>query len=197
MKLRSDEYWDQRYRDDRIGWDLGGPSTPLKAYLDQLDSKDIRLLIPAGGNNYDAEYAFQIGIKEVHVIDVSQTALDSFMARCPDFPKDNVHHGNFFDHPGSYDLILEQTFFCAINYELRSKYASKIYELLTKGGTLAGLWFDFPFTKSTDNPPLGGSLNEYLAYFEPYFEIKTFSRCYNSANEDRSGKELFGIMKKK
>lgn len=197
MKLRSEKYWNKRYKEGRIGWDLGGPSTPLKAYLDQIDDKDIRLLIPAGGSNYDAEYAHQIGIQDVHVVDVSPIALDLFAERCPDFPKDNIHVGNFFSHEEKYDLILEQTFFCAIDYSLRPEYAKKMHSLLNEGGTLAGLWFDFPFTKATDNPPLGGSLDEYLGYFEPYFEIKTFERCYNSAEEKREGKELFGIMKKK
>ena len=195
MQLRSDSYWDERYRQGHIAWDLGKPSNPLVHYLNQVENKSTRLLIPAGGNNYDAEYAWNIGFRNVHVIDVSKIALKSFSSRCPQFPKENIHLGNFFDHKGTYDLILEQTFFCAIDYSLRDTYAHKMNELLDTDGTLAGLWFDFPFTKSTDNPPLGGSLEEYKGYFEPYFEIKTFDRCYNSA-PDRIGKELFGIMKK-
>jgi len=197
MELRSEAYWDERYKEGKIGWDLGGPSTPLKSYLDQLVNKDIRLLIPAGGSNYDAEYAHRIGIKDVHVLDVSPIALKIFSDRYPEFPKENIHVGNFFDHSGKYDLILEQTFFCAIDYSLRPDYAQKMHTLLSKGGALAGLWFDFPFTKASDNPPLGGSREEYIGYFEPFFEIKTLERCYNSTVEDRSGKELFAIMKKK
>jgi len=197
MELRSKEYWNDRYKKGQIGWDIGEPSTPLKTYIDQIQDKDIRLLIPAGGNNYDAEYAFTNGINDVHVIDVSEVALKSFEKRCPTFPKANIHVGDFFDHKNSYDLVLEQTFFCAIDYDLRSAYAQKMYDLIKPGGTLAGLWFDFPFTSSTDNPPLGGSLEEYKGYFDPFFEIESFDRCYNSAPKERQGKELFGIMKRR
>ena len=45
MELRSEAYWNERYREGKIGWDLGGPSTPLKTYLDQVTDKGIRLLI--------------------------------------------------------------------------------------------------------------------------------------------------------
>ncbi len=196
MKLRSAEYWNDRYKQGQIGWDLGQPSKPLRTYLDQVHPENLKILIPAGGSNFDAEYAHNLGFNDVHIIDVSEIALDSFAQRCPSFPKENIHLGDFFEHQGQYDLIIEQTFFCAIDYELRPLYAQKMHDLINPGGTLAGLWFDFPFTKSTDNPPLGGSLEEYLGYFEPFFEIKTFDRCYNSAVEDRSGKEFFGIMKK-
>ena len=196
MQVRSKEYWNQRYIEEKTGWDLGEPSTPLTAYFQQLVDKDISILIPGGGSNYEAEYAYNLGFPNVNVLDVSEEALERFLKRCPQFPKDQVHIGDFFDHQGQYDLILEQTFFCAIDYHLRPKYAAKMSELLKPGGMLSGLWFDFPLTTAKDDPPLGGSLEEYKEYFDPFFEIKTFERCYNSMT-DRDGIELFAIMKKK
>ena len=40
----------------------------------------------------------------------------------------------FFEHNKKYDLILEQTFFCALNPALRRAYVAKVYELLNVNG---------------------------------------------------------------
>ena len=46
------KYWSNRYEEDRTGWDIGYPSTPLKEYIDQLTDKTISILIPGAGNAY-------------------------------------------------------------------------------------------------------------------------------------------------
>jgi thiopurine S-methyltransferase len=61
--------WNNRYLNDDIGWDLGEVSPPLKAYFDQLENKEIKILIPGGGNSYEAEYLLQKGFKNVFVVD--------------------------------------------------------------------------------------------------------------------------------
>ena len=91
-------------------------------------------------------------------------------------------------------MILEQTFFCALPVELRKKYAQKMNSLLHPGGKLIGLLFDFPL--KSDGPPFGGSKEEYLDYFEPYFEIKLMERSVNSI-QPRMGSELFIHLIKK
>ena len=40
------EFWENRYRNQETGWDLGTVSPPLKAYIDQLEDKDVAILIP-------------------------------------------------------------------------------------------------------------------------------------------------------
>ena len=49
---------------------------------------------------------------------------------------------NFFYHQGKYDLILEQTFFCALDPSLREKYVEKCYDLLNDDGKIAGVFFN-------------------------------------------------------
>ena len=51
-------YWSKRYKEERTGWDIGFPSLPLKTYIDQLENKDLKILIPGAGNAYEAEYLF-------------------------------------------------------------------------------------------------------------------------------------------
>ena len=36
-------FWSLRYKEERTGWDIGYPSTPLKEYIDQLE-KVLRIL---------------------------------------------------------------------------------------------------------------------------------------------------------
>lgn len=191
------QYWTQRYHDEQTGWDIGYPSTPLKEYIDQLENKNLKILIPGAGNAYEANYLFEQGFKNVFVMDISEVPLKSFQVRCPEFSKEQLLHEDFFDHEGSYDLILEQTFFCSFlpTEKNRTAYVKKMWELLQPDGKLVGLWFDIPLVKDQDKRPFGGNKDEYLDYLEPTFEVVRFERAINSIPE-RQDRELFGIFKK-
>lgn len=85
-------------------------------------------------------------------------------------------------------MIIEQTFFCAIIPGSRKLYAEKVSDLLNPGGKLVGLLFNHQI--GNDFPPYGGTKEEYLEYFKPFFRIKYFSNAYNSI-KPREGRELF------
>lgn len=181
-------YWSQRYAQQETGWDTGGITAPLKAYVDQLTDKNSTILIPGAGNAHEAEYLFKAGFPNVFVCDLAIEPLQNLSARCPGFPKTQLLHANFFDVQHTFDLVIEQTFFCAIDPSLRPAYYAKMAELLKPGGRLVGLMF----SKVGDGPPpFGGSKEEYLGYIqaEP-FRIHTFEDCYNSI-KPREGRELF------
>ncbi|MBD0833228.1 methyltransferase domain-containing protein [Aestuariibaculum sediminum] len=187
----SESYWENRYKTHETGWDIGHISTPIKTYVDQLTNKELKILIPGAGNAYEAEYLFKSGFTNVFVIDISKTALNNLKKRVPNFPDQQMLHGNFFDLNDTFDLMIEQTFFCAINPSLRPKYAEKASHILKPNGKLIGLLFNVPLNKT--HPPFGGCKSEYIKYFQPYFKIKTLDLCYNSI-EPRANKELFGIL---
>lgn len=188
----SDQFWNNRYCDQSTGWDLGQVSPPIKSYIDQLTNKDVKILIPGCGNAYEAEYLFQQGFKQVFVLDFAPLALENFKKRCPEFPEDQMIIGDFFDQTGQYDLIIEQTMFCAIDPKLRSAYAEKCSELLKESGKLVGLFFDREFE---GGPPFGGSKEEYFSFFKDHFKRISFEKCYNSV-APRAGSELFAILEK-
>ena len=188
------EYWNEKYLQDSAGWDIGYASTPLVEYFSQLADKNLRILIPGCGNAYEAEYLVDNGFTNVFLIDWSEAALSNFKKKVHHIPDSHLFCGNFFEHKGEYDLIIEQTFFCAINPSERKNYAKKSHELLAGGGKLVGLLFDDPL--NDDHPPFGGNKAEYVEYFKPYFELKVFERAYNSI-EPRAGRELFILLVKK
>lgn len=190
----SEDFWENKYKTNKIGWDLGVISPPLKTYFDQLTNKDLKILIPGGGNSYEAEYLFNNGFKNVYVVDLSETALHNIKNRVPGFPSSQLIHANFFDLDDTFDLIIEQTFFCAIDPHLRSKYALKMNHLLTDNGKLVGLLFDAKLNE--DHPPFGGNKEEYISYFKPYFTMDIFTKCYNSYH-NRQEMELFVKFTKK
>jgi thiopurine S-methyltransferase len=192
MKLYKD-YWAAKYRENKTGWDLGSVSPPLKQYMNQLKDKSLKILLPGAGNSYEAEYLFINGFKNIYVLDIAEDPLKNLKRRIPGFPEKNLIQADYFEFEGSFDLILEQTFFCAIPVQKRGLYAEKTHQLLRKNGKLVGLLFNSEFFK--EGPPFGGSKKEYLTYFSPYFTIEVFEPCTNSILP-RQGNELFFIFKK-
>ena len=186
-------FWEDRYKKNETGWDIGYISTPLKTYIDQLNDKSIKILIPGAGNSYEAEYFWNQGFKNIFLLDIAIQPLRNFKKRVPDFPEDQLIHNDFFKFHDTFDLIIEQTFFCAIDPNLRTQYAMKMAEILKVEGKLVGLLFDFELTN--EGPPFGGSIEEYTNYFSPLFKIKTFEASYNSILS-RTNRELFFIFEK-
>ena len=192
MKDLSATYWDNRYKEGKLGWDIGHVSTPLKAYFDQLENKDLRILIPGAGNAYEAEYLNSRGFSNVAIIDWSESVIASFEERNPNFPKNQLFCEDFFEHEGEYDAIIEQTFFCAIDPNLRTRMIKKVYDLLSNNGKYVGMLFDFPLVTG---PPFGGSLLEYQNLMRPIFKNVSIDKCHNSI-KPRMGKEFFFIARK-
>lgn len=189
MKLDKD-YWENRYHEGTTGWDAGSITRPIKEYIDQLVDKNISILIPGSGPSHEAEYIYKQGFENVHVLDMSLLAMEAFKNRYPDFPSENIHVQNLFDHSTKYDLIIEQTCFCALEPKLREQFLSHIKSLLKPKGKYVGLLFHHKILTDNDGPPFGGDLPYYLELFGKYFTITKMENCYNSI-KPRDGKELW------
>jgi SAM-dependent methyltransferase len=186
------EYWDAQYKAETTAWDLGQISPPIKTYIDTLKDKNTRILIPGCGNTYEAEYLLKNGFNNVTVIDIAPTLVGTIKQRFSHNPNIKIILGDFFEHYGSYDLILEQTFFCALPPSTRQKYVWKIHQLLSNQGILAGLLFNRVFEVS---PPFGGSKEEYETLFEYAFDFLKMDVAQNSITP-RANNELFIEFKK-
>ena len=121
------DFWRSRYSNEETGWDIGAVSTPLKNYIDQITDKSISILIPGAGNSYEAEYLFHHGFKNVTVLDIAEAPLQNISNRIIGFPTSKLICNDFFQYNGQHDLILEQTFFCALHPSLRNEYAQKMF----------------------------------------------------------------------
>ena len=187
-------YWDKQYESNSTGWDLGVVSPPIKAYIDQLTNKNVRILIPGCGNTYEADYLLQQNFTNVTVIDIAPTLVEKLKTKYASNPNIHIILGDFFAHEGQYDLIIEQTFFCALNPSLRESYVKKMSELLAPKGKLMGVLFNRTF--DVQGPPFGGSQEEYRKLFEANFDFIHFMPCNNSYHK-RANTELFVLLQKK
>lgn len=174
MNLKFDaDYWDARFRNLNTPWDLGRVSRPMKDYIDQLSDRSVRILVPGCGHGHEINYLLALGFTNVTCVDISRTAL----ANVPSHPNLTTYQRNFFDLEGEWDLVLEQTFFCALHPDERPAYVRKMVTLLPPGGRLSGVLFEFD---RPGGPPFGGHRDEYQRLFETDFEIRTLETCYNS-----------------
>jgi len=180
-------YWDNQYQAHNIGWDLGEVSPPIKSYIDKLQDKGMAILIPGCGNCYEAEYLLQQGFTNITIIDIAPTLVNTLKNKFKNSAAISIVLGNFFEHLGKYDLIIEQTFFCALPPNLRQKYIWKMHQLLTEDGLLAGLLFNRKFEIS---PPFGGNQTQYEKLFQKAFVFNSLNIASNSV-PSRANAELF------
>lgn len=189
MKMNS-QFWDDRYKNHQTGWDIGYAAPAFTEYFEGITDKNLKILIPGAGNGYEAEYLFLKGFTNVFVLDIALTPLKNLKERLPDFPGEKLLQLDFFDLEDRFDMVWEQTFFCAIDPSMRMEYVVKMHGILKQTGKLAGLLFNFPLTET--GPPFGGDEETYRAYFLPYFNIEKMETAYNSI-KPRKGRELFFI----
>ena len=187
-------FWENRYLNQDTGWDAGSITLPLKKYFEKLSDKHLKILIPGGGNGHEAVYLHQMGFTTVFLLDYASTPLGQFKLKNPDFPTAHILQQDFFELTGTFDLIVEQTFFCALDPALRMNYFEKMKTLLRPQGKLIGLLFGVPM--NSDLPPFGGNETEYRNLIENLLEIEVLEPCYNSI-KPRAGKELFMILKQR
>lgn len=181
-------YWAERY-DTNPSWDAGAPTPPLTTFFDTLPDKNISILIPGCGNAYEARYLLEQGFTNITLLDIVPVIVQKLRSEYEEYGNSlRIACEDFFTHQYKYDLIVEQTFFCALHPSQRKDYVSTTHRLLKPGGYLAGLLFTKEFEGM--EPPFGGSMPEYIDLFSPLFEIATMRPAENSI-KPRLGTECF------
>jgi thiopurine S-methyltransferase len=188
------DYWNQKYLENNMGWDTGGITTPIKNLIDKLKDKSLSILIPGAGNGYEAAYLHQNEFENVFICEWSKQAVGNFLSSCPEFPENRIKTGDFFTIEKRYDLIIEQTFFCALPRSMRQKYVSKCSDILKPGGKIKGLLFALEF--DFQGPPHGGTKEEYKRLFSGKFNINHMEIARDSI-KPRAGNEFFIEMARK
>lgn len=191
MEMSLDKlFWDSLWKNNLTAWDLKKVSPPIKDYFDKIENKDIAILIPGCGNAYEAKYLLELGFTNVTIIDIAPTVVGTLLNELDAYigKQLSVVCVDFFKHSGQYDLIVEQTFFCALDKQLRKMYVQKMKSLLKTDGQLVGLLFDIDFGKP--HPPFGGNKEEYVALFNQEFAINYMETATNSV-KPRLGNELW------
>ena len=190
--------WQRHYDEGDLGWDLGQVAPP---FIKLFESKIIlpgKTLIPGCGRGHEVIYLAENGF-EVTAVDYSPGAVNHLKSTVQERNlKCEVLNMDFFGidsaHNGVYDLLIEQTFFCAISPEQRSSYVSTVARALKKGGMLAGLFYHTG--EEEGGPPFNTTREDIKKYFSDSFEIRQLSKAEDSA-EQRKNKEWLAILIKK
>jgi thiopurine S-methyltransferase len=185
MKLNA-SYWQERYNKADFPWDIGYANHVLTSYIEKNITKEARILVPGAGSAYEVEHLWLRGYKNIFALDYAAEAKAKFTSRITDFPAEQYLVADFFEVNQTFDVILEQTFFCALDPLLRIDYVRHIHQLLSTSGVLFGLLFEMD---KPDGPPFGGNTQEYLDLFSDNFEIKSMQKCTQSI-APRIGSEL-------
>ena len=186
-KRLDQEYWDTQYKTNATGWDLGKVSPAIQEYAESYKNKDAKILIPGCGNSYEAEYLLSQGFNNITILDIAPFLIENLQKKFQNNLNIKIVLGDFFEHLGQYDLIIEQTFFCALPPIVRKNYVLKMHQLLSVEGKLVGLLFNKTFK---DGPPFGGSHIEYKKLFQHHFDFLQMNLCQNSI-KPRANSELF------
>jgi len=187
-------FWNDLWQKNETGWDIGQASPAITLYMTQYMAKNSAILIPGCGNAHEAEFLVETGFTNITLIDIAPKAVEKLQEKFSNKPQVKILCEDFFEHQGNYDLIIEQTFFCAIPPIKRNEYAKKMASILNPGGKIIGVLFNKNFNQPL--PPFGGSPGVYDSIFKPYFSIKTMEECYNSIPA-RSQSEVFIIFLRK
>ncbi|MFA7447498.1 MAG: methyltransferase domain-containing protein [Weeksellaceae bacterium] len=187
------DFWNDRWENQQTGWDIGYASPAIVEYMKQFPNKDAAILIPGCGNAYEAESLIEMGFTNVTVMDIADIAVERLIEKFHFTDHIQILCEDFFQHQGKYDLILEQTFFCAHLPDRREELAQKLASLLHENGQWVGLLFNREFEKQ--GPPFGGFREDYIPLFESYFSEIKIEDCFNSI-PPRAGSEVFVRMRK-
>lgn len=163
-------FWDQRYAADRTPWDFGGVPAALREFLATSPGHGGgRVLIPGCGTGYEIE-AFARAGYAVTAIDFSAPAVERARIRFGHLNQ-TILHGDFFAlrlAPGSFDLVYERTFLCALPPERWPAIAAQCARMLRSGGCHVGFFY---FGDKEDGPPFGLAPRDDARLFAEEFSL--------------------------
>ena len=191
------EDWQRHYDEGDLGWDLGQVAPPFIRLFESNAILPGKTLVPGCGRGHEVIYLAENGF-EVTAVDYSSGAVNHLKSTVQERKlKCKVLHMDFFGidstHNGVYDLLIEQTFFCAISPEQRPFYVSTVARALKQGGMLAGLFYH---TGKEGGPPFNTTREDILKHFSDSFEVQQLSKSEDSA-EQRKNKEWLVVLVKK
>jgi len=199
MKYEEDniEFWEQHYIDESTGWDLGGVTPVFNSLSKQL--KPGKLCILGCGRGYDAVMFAHAGF-EVTAVDFSPTAI-KFVNEIAKKEKLSINavEADIFDllpeFENSFDYIIEQTCFCAINPGRRKEYSDLVFKLLKPGGKLTALWFPLDKKLADGGPPYATGIQEVKKLFSSGWTVIR-EEFPDLSIETRKGREKLIIFQK-
>ena len=191
------DFWNQRYLDRNTGWDLGRVAPPFVHLVESgVLVPGATVLIPGAGRGWEGLYLSRAGFR-VTCVDFSPEAIAQARALSD---KENVAvayleadlFSLFPEKHGTFDYLLEQTCFCAIDPDRRSDYVAMASRMIRPGGELVGLFY---IHGREGGPPWTTTAEEVRRLFGAAFDFLAFEVTPLSV-ESRKGEEILARLRR-
>jgi SAM-dependent methyltransferase len=189
--------WQGHYDSDDLRWDIGEVAPPFVRLWQERKLVPGKAIVPGCGRGHEVVFLAEQGF-QVTGVDFAPGAVD--LLKCSLSQRNlnaTVLNQNFFDldssHDQTYDLMLEQTFFCAILPDHRPLYVETVKRILKPGGRLVGLFYE---TGEEGGPPFNTTEGDIRAHFSGSFKVESLHKTPLST-ERRKDKELLGVLIRK
>jgi len=210
--LNTPGYWDDAYREERDGWDMGSPTPVFADLIDRhgmdfspLGTEDFarlgqtpKVLIPCSGRGYDAllfaEHGWKVTAVDFAVEPMNWLRTESERAKLDVeiLQEDMFTLGR--SHPEYYDLLVEYTCVCAIDPERREEFVQFSSDVLRPGGVVMALLF--PVDGRPGGPPFSIDVEDFKRQMSTAFDCVHESTPETSV-KPRLGRERLLVWKKK
>lgn len=204
MKSSEVGFWETRYTNGSIPWDIGQAAPAFIKYFNKQKTASSNICVLGCGLGHDAFFISEDLSCTVCCFDFSEYAINLCKRKKTQKSIINIsfYTADFFEltkqkrWKNYFDYVIEHTSFCAIDPARRKEYVELVKYLLKSGGKLAGLFFIRPI--ECGGPPFGSSVEEIRSYFKKNFkEIGKlhYEECLHKGKLD--GDEFFGVFEKK
>jgi len=188
--------WQKHYDTGDLRWDLGEVSPPLAQLWRKKKLRPGKTLIPGCGRGHEVTFFAEKNF-DVTGVDFSPGAVTHLTETLSQKGlRAKVLLRDFFElesiHDNGYDLVLEQTFFCAIAPAARPLYVETVHRLLKTNGLLVALFYE---TNEDGGPPYHTEYADIPRLFSRHFAIEHLEKTPHSV-ERRRGREWLGILRK-
>jgi SAM-dependent methyltransferase len=168
------DFWQSRYVEENTPWDLGQSAEPFVDWLTEQAPTPGNLIALGAGRGHDAALFARSGFA-VTAVDFAPGAVAEATRLYGHLPHFQAVQADIFDLPnadvpGGADWVLEHTCFCAIPPSKRPDYVQVVRRLLKPGGRLLALFW---LHGEPDGPPYGGTWDEILDLFGPFFTVES------------------------
>jgi len=189
--------WQKHYDEDDLTWDIGEVAPPFVRLWEQGGIPRGRMIVPGCGQGHEVRFFADQGL-DVTGVDYARGAVERLQA---ELDRQNIPgrvvRQDFFEldstHDSRYDILLEQTFFCAIHPDQRSNYMETACRILKPRGWLIGLFYA---TGQEGGPPFNTTDQDIRALFADRFQFLKLEKCDHSHGR-REGKEWLSVMIRK
>ena len=194
------DFWDGLYAEGQDGWELGGPSPALEAWLDaggrfeaprlsagggsagaisgpphKTIGQSPRLAVPGCGRGHDARLLARRGY-QVTAFDFAEAAVaEARRLAAAEGVDMAVEQRDVFtlapDHREAFDGVWEYTCFCAIDPGRRAEYADVLHAILKPAGLLLACFY--PVREGRDGPPFPVSREDIASALAGRFTVLT------------------------